>query len=138
MPQTLLRRRQEAQFAHALAGLAAELRLIDPVVLATYIRDGSHANLRDVVASSCELLFEDGAWRYGGRADASLSWTGTPEIAIDLEFSRLGVRAFMALHLHAYRAFVHLHHIAVPGEDCEGERVLVQALADARRPGRAA
>lgn len=132
MRSTFLRRQQEILFASALSGLASELRLIDPGVLAVYIREGLHANLRDVVASSCELLFVENSWRYGGRAHAALSWTGTPEFSIDLEFARPGLCAFMSLHLHAYHAFVHLHHIAMPGDPEQGESVLARAIADSQ------
>ena len=132
-PPGLLER--EKLIGDAVKSVAAELRLVDLDILARFIYFEQHANIADLVASSCELFFKDNTLVYGSRAGIELKWGELPDVVLDLEFRHQGVQVFFALSLRPLVAAVDVHAITFDGESRspqENTARLVAALDDAR------
>ena len=126
---------REKFIGDAVKSVAAELRLVDLDILARFIYLEQHANIADLVASSCELFFKDNTLVYGSRADIELKWGEIPDVVLDLEFRHLGVQVFFALSLRPLVAAVDVHAITFDGESRspqENTARLIAALDDAR------
>ena len=124
----------EKLLAGALRDIATELRLVDIGDLIAYVRANKLANIRDLVASSCEPYFHLGAWQFGDAADAETPWDAPARILLDLEFSHGGVTAFLRLTLSPANAAVEilgLHSAAESSSDKVGPPQLARALARA-------
>jgi hypothetical protein len=130
---------REKVLATVAKELAAELRLTDVVDLVTFIRTENHPNINDLVNSSAELYLKPGTLSYGWAAEVDMPWTGSPSVKLDLEFQNRQVTAFFKLILEARQAGVELSHVEfeTPSQvAAENTRRLVEAVADARLPGR--
>ena len=101
----------EKMLAHAVMDVACELRLVDILDLAVYIRTDKHANLRDLVASSSELFFQPGALNFTSGADVRGSWARPLTLSLDLEFKYEGVATQFTLMLDKATAAVHIHDV---------------------------
>ena len=121
--------------ADALAATIAELRLVDAGDFIAYIRAGQWANIADLVDSSAELSFQDGALSFACQADFALGWDQTPSISLDLEFQSFALSAFFTLTLGRRHSAVELKSLwfaVEPDDEAEGTRLLKEALATAR------
>jgi len=123
----------ERALGSALAGFASELRLIDALDFAAFIRIGQMANLRSLVQSSAEPYFKPGTIELCELGHVRLSWIEPPEIVLPLKFRHAGVRVYFRLRLAARTASVELESIAIDdGDDADGlEEKLIMALGDA-------
>ncbi len=128
-------RQRAAILADALGETVAELRLIDPGDIIAYIRAGQWANIADLVESSAELAFREGAMTFACAADFMLDWGSTPSIALEMEFQGHAISAFFTLFLDRGNGMVALRHVWFPiePEDAQtGTAALAEAVADAR------
>lgn len=124
--------------AEALGETVAELRLIDAADLISYIRAGQWANIADLVQSSAELSFEDGALTFACAGDFEVSWGHPPSLSLDLEFQHGGTTAFFALMLGPNDSRIVVKAIwfaSAPRDEADGTRTLAFALAAAQRAG---
>ncbi len=132
---TDLARQRAAILADALDDTVAELRLIDPGDIIAYIRAGQWANIADLVNSSAELFFEEGALTFACAADYALDWDSSPSISLELEFQGSSISAFFTLVLDRREGVVSLRRVWFPIEPedaSQGTQALAAALADAR------
>lgn len=128
-------RQRTAILAEALGETVAELRLIDPGDIIAYIRAGQWANIADLVDSSAELSFREGAMTFACAADFVLDWASTPSIALEMEFQGHAISAFFTLFLDRGNGMVALRRIWFPIEPesaTDGTEALAKAVADAR------
>lgn len=126
---------REKILGDAVKSVAAELRLVDLDVLARFVHLEQHANIADLVASSCELFFKEGTLIYGSRAQLDLKWGEVPNVVLDLEFAHQGVHVFFALSLRPLVAAIDIHAITFDGPSrspAQNTARLVEALEDAR------
>ncbi len=126
---------REKILGDAVKCVAAELRLVDLDVLARFVHLEQHANIADLVASSCELFFKEGTLIYGSRAQLDLKWGEVPNVVLDLEFSHQGVHVFFGLSLRPLVAAVDIHAVTFDGparSPARNTERLVEALEDAR------
>lgn len=126
---------REKILGEAVKSVAAELRLVDLSILARMIHLEQHANIADLVASSCELFFREGTLVYGSRAQVDLKWGEIPVVVFDLEFSHRGVNVFFSLALRPLNAAVDIHAITFDGPSRspdENTQAMAEALDDAR------
>jgi hypothetical protein len=135
---------REKIIAEALIDVASELRLTDVAELIHLIRNEEDANLADLVSSSTELFYRNGALRYALSASFNAPWNATPEVALDMEFRYECVTAFFRLTIGEKRARVEILDVLFDEDGLdEGAQVerLAAALAGARtsaaspRPG---
>ncbi len=135
LDQTALR---AAILAEAMAGTAAELRLLDPDDLIGYVRRSRWAEIADLVQTASELHFAEGCLSFACRADFAVDWVQAPTLALDLEFAHAGVAAFFTLHLGRDDDRIELQTTffdAPPCDDAAGTELLAAALAGARLAG---
>ena len=111
----------ERVLADAIVGVASELRLSDPTELIMLVRGEQAANISDLVDSSSELFFKQGALRYGLAADCALGWGAPPSVSLDMEFRHDRVTAFFRLTIGGQRAAVEVLEVFVDEDDaCAG------------------
>ena len=121
--------------ADALADVVDEIRLIEPGDMIAYIHGRHWATIADLVESSTELFFREGALTFSCSATVDVGWTFPPSISLDMEFQGDAVTAFFTLVLGAHDSVVDLNTLwfDAPREDeATATAELVQALADAR------
>jgi hypothetical protein len=127
--------------AEGIKDAAAELRLIDVADFITYIRSEQFANIEDLVNSSVELFFKEGTLSFGWAADLDVKWGSPPAVRLDMEFHHLSVAVFFNLTLRSWHGNIDIHHISFENssnDPNENTRRLIEAIADARLPARAA
>jgi hypothetical protein len=124
----------EQTLAAAVADVATELRLVNVLDLIGYVQTRRFANIEDLVQSSAELYFKQGALRYAWAADVDVRWETPPSVSLNLEFRWRGATAFFCLMLDADRAAIDIQHLAmdVPGTLDDMPRRFNEAVADAR------
>ena len=128
-------RQRAAILADALGETVAELRLIDPGDIIAYIRAGQWANIADLVDSSAELSFQEGALTFACAADFALDWASGPSIALELEFQGHGISAFFSLVLERNSGSISLRNVWFPSDPAnaaQGTLALAQAVTDMR------
>ena len=122
--------------AAAMVDVATELRLTDPSELIHLIRGEQAANIADLVNSSGELFFRNGALRYALTAGCDVQWDSTPVVRLDMEFHYAAVSAFFRLMIGRKRAAVDVVEVLVDGQDdlddAEKDERLRRAVAAAR------
>lgn len=127
---------RERALGAALAGVAAELRLVDPQDYVAFIRLDLFGNLAHIVASSTELYFKPDTMKSGMSGDIEIGWNRMPRVALDMEFAHAGVTAYFRLILEAELAAIEITYLsfgANGGTDPHANtQRLVDALADAR------
>jgi hypothetical protein len=101
----------------ALAGFASDLRLVDALDFAAFIRIGQMANLRSLVHSSAEPYFKPGTIELCELGQALLSWAEPPEFLLPMTFRHAGVRVYFRLRLAARSASVELESVAIEDDD---------------------
>ena len=128
---------RNAILAEALSHTVAELRLIEAGDMIAYIRASQWPNIADLVQSSAELSFQDGALAFACSGDFQVSWSDPTSISLDMEFQTTTVSVFFTLTLGAHESLVEIKHVwfaSTPTDDEDGTRILAQALAEARIP----
>lgn len=126
--------RRGRALAEGMKDFATELRLIDVVDLIYYVRAENTAVLDDLVTSSAELAFKQGALRYGWAARADIGWGEAPSLCLDMEFCHAGVTVFFGLLLNNVRPAVDIYSILFDeiGDPEQNTQRLIAAIADAR------
>jgi hypothetical protein len=124
----------EQALAAAVADVATELRLVNVIDLIGYVQTRRFANLEDLVHSSAELYFKQGALRYAWAAEVDVQWETPPSVSLNLEFRWRGATAFFRLMLDADRAAIDIQHLTmdIPGTLDDMPRRFKEAVADAR------
>jgi hypothetical protein len=138
LPNEMLERSEI--LADALDETIAELRLIDAGDMITYIRAGQWANISDLVQSSAELSFEDGAVSFAYAGDYAISWGEAPSIALDMEFQTSELTAFFTLTIGPSESAVRIKNVmftTAPADQEAATRAFAHALAAARRDTKA-
>ncbi len=126
---------REIIVANAIRAVANELRLVDVADYIAFIRLESLASVADIVESAAELYFMPGTLRLGHGCDARVSWSGSPQISLDLELRPGGVTVYFTLELSDDNAAVEVNYVAFddPAEDPEvNSRYLADALQASR------
>jgi len=126
----------ERILADAMVEVATELRLADLTELFLMIRSDQAANIADLINSSSELFFKNGALKYALSAGCELRWESAPTVQLDLEFRHATVTVFFRLTIGCARAGVEVLDVFFEGDDylgsvSEKER-LCAAISDAR------
>jgi hypothetical protein len=134
MKPTPVSRACEKALAEALADVATELRLVNVIDLIGYVHGRRDANIEDIVHSSSELYFKQGALRYAHAAEADVQWNAPPSVSLDLEFRWRGATALFRLQLGASIASIDIHHLGLDTPVADGETAgrFAAAIADAR------
>ena len=128
-------REREAALAVAMQDVATELRLIDLLDLAAFIRLERFANLEHLVNSSAELYFRRDALRLGHSADVEIGWRRRPRLSLDMVFEQDGVKIFFRLILLADSAAVEIDFVdIVPsmGDATQNTARILAALESSR------
>jgi hypothetical protein len=120
----------ERVLAHSIKDVVAEICLTDASIVIGYILGNLHANIDDLVTSSTELYFKEGALSYGYAAEVSFEWGKAPAVVLDMEFVNSSVTVFFKLVLHGYYVGVAIQRILL-GEKSEDVDVNVRRLQDA-------
>ena len=121
--------------ANALADVVDEIRLIEPGDMIAYVHGRHWATIADLVESSTEMFFREGALSFSCSAVVDVGWTFPPSISLDMEFQGEAVTAFFTLVLSAHDSIVDLNALwfSAPREDeATATADLAKALADAR------
>jgi len=134
MNPTPIPRACERALAEALADVATELRLVNVIDLIGYVHAERYANIEDLIHSSAELYFKQGALRYACAAEADVQWNAPPSVSLGMEFRWRGATAFFRLQLDAASASIDIHHLAfdTPAAPEDFSTRFASALADAR------
>lgn len=125
----------EEILAHAIKDVVAELCLADASIIVSYVCNGLHANIEDLIDSSTELFFHPGALRYGHAADVSFEWGKSPAVILDMEFVQPSVSVFFKLVLHGFYVGVAIQRILLStrsGDEKLDLKHFATALNDAR------
>lgn len=126
---------REKALAEGIKEVASELRLIDAVDFAAFIRTEQFANIGNLVNSSTELYFKPDTIKFGLSGDIDLQWGGTPSVSLDMEFHHMRVNVYFRILLEALHAGVEIDYITFDGGAADPDRNterLVEAIADAR------
>jgi len=126
----------EAALASAMEEVATELRFVDLLDLAAYVRLDRLANIEHIINGSTELHFHPGTLRFAHVADIALSWSGDPILSFGLIFDYDGVGIFFRLFLFRDNAGVEIDYIDISGStggSDEAAHRIEGALRSARR-----
>ena len=121
--------------ADALADVVDEIRLIEPSDMIAYVHGRHWATIADLVESSTELFFREGALTFSCSATVDVGWTFPPAVSLDMEFQGDAVTAFFTLVLGAHDSVVDLNALwfGTPrADEAAATAEFAQALAGAR------
>ena len=124
---------REVLIGQAMAGLVAELRLIDVEYLISFITLQMFNNIADHVASSSERFFTPGFITLGNGCDVDVSWEKPPQVTIDLVMHLDWAKAYFSIVLCADHAKVRLNYFSsdIPGVDgMENTKRLQKTIRD--------
>lgn len=127
---------RERALAVGMDYVAGELRLIDPQDFVAFIRLEMFGNVANLVNSSTEMYYKQGALRFGMSGEALLQWGEPPVVILDMEFCYQGVTAYFRLILDSEGAAVELTYLqfADASDDAEvNTQRLIEALSGARQ-----
>ena len=118
----------------AIKDVISELKLVDAGHLISYVFTDSHANIRDLLASSSELFLKADTLHYRGEAVAELDWASPPKILLEMEFRHQDLTARFALRLMGEISDISIESVryadGTDGSQCDIERY-VSVLKDA-------
>ena len=123
---------REEIIAHALGGFVRELRLVDPLDLATFLRLELISNLSDIVRSAAELHFAPEFIVMGQGGSAVVDWSEPLAVDLDLVMQPAGATVNFTLRMLCDTAEVRLAYISFdnPSEDAEyNTQFLRQAIS---------
>lgn len=103
---------REKIIANGLSAFVNEMRLVDPVDLAAFLRLDLVANLSDIVNSAAELHFAPGFLTMGQGGNVSGGWSDPLEICLDLVMQPAGAKVHFTLRLQADTAEIRLAYIS--------------------------
>lgn len=103
---------REQIIAQAIGGFVREMRLVDPLDLAAFLRLELHSNLADIVDSAAELHFAPGFIKMGQGGNAVVDWSKPLDIDLDLVMQPAGATANFTLRLKSETAEVRLAYIS--------------------------
>lgn len=112
--------------------LEPELRMIDPLCFAMHLMFGQLPEIHDQVAAILERNFKNYSMSFACTGEVQNSWTQTPVVGLDFEFSFDGVFAFFRFILSSDGSKVELHHISFDnGENSpeQNSRLLIENLS---------
>ena len=124
-----------AILAAALVDTVAELRLIEVGDMVAYMRTGRWANIADLVQSSTELFFREGALSFACSGEFRVGWAEPASISLDMEFQGDAVTAFFTLTLTPVASLVEIRKVwfdTIPDDAGEGTRLFARAVRSAR------
>ena len=127
--------RAPALLAAALSETVADLRLIDVADLVAYVRTGRWANIADLVRSSAEFSFLDGALTFACSGEVAVGYVEPATVALDMEFQHGAVAAFFTLSLAPRETRVVIDKLwfaSEPADGAAGLRLFERALTAAR------
>ncbi|WP_075997083.1 hypothetical protein [Salaquimonas pukyongi] len=131
---------RESILAEACGKLASDLRLIDPLSYANFFHLSQSPGVYEDICRLVMANFPSGSMQFSCSGDALIAWSGSPVVAIDLEFSDDSLHVFFRLVLNGEKTAVELHHIAFQAADGgeepqpqENNQRLLNALQSARR-----
>ena len=101
----------EKLLGDALAGFAAEFRMIDVVNLIADIHHERHGNLEDLVNSAAELFFKSDVLSFSKVGHVEIGWGSAATISIWMEFIHASVCARFQLQIGTDHAGVHLDYL---------------------------
>jgi hypothetical protein len=130
---------REAIVLQHVRELATDLRYVDVADYVAFVRCDRLGNIADIVNSAAELFFYPETLRFGHGGEVELSWDTPPKVALDLEFSNLGVNVYFQLVLHGDRMQVDLRHVTFSEPELDtndNTALLARAFAHARMPRR--
>lgn len=130
---------REAIVLQNIRELANDLRYVDVADYVAFVRCERLGNIADIVNSAAELFFYPQTLRFGHGGEVELTWDEPPRVALDLEFSNLGVNVYFQLVLRGECMQVDLRHVTFsePRPDtAENTQLMARAFANARIPGR--
>ncbi len=128
-------RKRQAAIAETLAEFIEDLKLVDVLDFAAYIRLEQHDNIADLVSTSSELFFKEGTLRYSMASQAEMEWDALPKIKLDLEFLNKGVWIYFTAILAEPDNSVTVSYIEIPeanGDLDKETTLMLEALKDAR------
>ncbi|QDG77816.1 hypothetical protein [Labrenzia sp. PHM005] len=131
----LRNRKRQTAIAETLTGFIEDLKLVDVLDFAAYIRLEQHANIADLVKTSAELFFKEDTLRYSMAGQADLDWATRPQIKLDLEFLNKGVWIYFTVILASPDNSVTVSYVEVPdagGDPVRETELMLEALKDAR------
>jgi len=126
---------REIIVAKAIAGVVAELRMVDISDYIAFIRLERFASISDLVDSAAELYFMPGTLKLGHGGDVHVTWSGPSRVTLDLELRPRGATVFFSLALEDLQAGVEVNYVSFdkPLPDPEANTVfLAKALDEAR------
>jgi len=121
----------ERILADAMVDVATELRLADPAEYILMIRGDQPANIADLVNSSSELFFTNGALKYALSASCELGWESPPTVRLDMELRHATVTVFFRLTIGRERAGVEVIDVLFDGDGPRGSAAELEQLAAA-------
>lgn len=125
----------EQLLGHAMAGFAAELRIIDVIDLISDIHLERHGHLEDMINSAAELFFKAGALRFSQAGHVEISWGSAAAVTICMQFCHERVVAHFDLLIESDVAGVQLKLLDTNVADVEDAcrtALLAEALADSQ------
>lgn len=123
---------REQIIAQAIAGFVRELRLVDPLDLAAFLRLELYPNLSDIVSSAAELYFAPEFLKTGQGGNAVVDWFKPLEIELDLVMQPAGATVNFTLRLLAETAEIRLAYISFdnPSENPEVNTQFLRTAID--------
>jgi hypothetical protein len=118
-----------------VADIASELRQLDPADLVSWLHGNRYGNVAALINSSSELVFKPGTLRFAFGGSAKVTWTGTIELHLDMEFHHRSIDCYFQMHLARAHAGVAITYINVDGLHCrtaQEAQLFNQAMNDAR------
>ena len=125
----------EQLIGQALAGFAAELRLIDVIDLIADIHLERHGHLEDMVNSAAELFFKAGALRFSKAGQVNIGWGSAATVTICMQFCHERVVAHFDLLIESDEAGVQLKLLdtnVTGSEDVCQTELLAEALVESQ------
>lgn len=101
----------EPHVASAIAGLAAELRLVDISDYIAYLRMEQFGCIADIVQDAADMYFTPGYIEFGMDGEARAEWGAAPEVTLMLVINSARAEAHVALRLCTDHAEVKLGYI---------------------------
>ncbi len=121
--------------ADAIADVVDEIRLIEPGDMIAYVHGRQWATIADLVESSTELFFREGALTFSCSATVDVGWTFPPSVSLDMEFQGGAVTAFFTLVLGSHDSVVDLNLLwfsTARADEATATTAFADALAGAR------
>ena len=104
---------REAALAIAMEEVATELRLVDLLDLAAFVRLDQFANIEHIINASTEIHFRPDVLRFSQVAEVDLDWNGDPKLSFGMIFDYGGVKIYFRLLIMRENAAVEIDFIDI-------------------------